>query len=260
MTDYGWICLHRKSIKNPLFQKPLIWHYWQYCLLKANHAKQTIVWNKKEMLIEKGSFITGRKIAARETGLSEQNIRTAIDTLINLKMIFKSPKSTSKFTYLTICNYSKYQEKNNLTNQQLTSNQPATNQQLTTNNNDNNEKPLKTKGNCGKSKIQNFKNHALKKIASVNTEFEKHKETIIEFIEYRMSIKNKYKTDKGINGLFKDMETCNKAGYDIGKCLTLVMEKGWLAPNVEYFKNFPEVKNYKQEQKKKLYNENPYAD
>jgi uncharacterized phage protein (TIGR02220 family) len=141
--EEGYIKYYRKSIKNPLFQKPLIWHYWDYCLMKANFKDKTIIWNQKEMIVERGSFITGRSKAAIETGLSEQTIRTAQVTLINLNMIEKSTsKSTSKFSYLSICNYEEYQmifgEANQEINQQSTSNQPAINQQSTTTNNVNN--------------------------------------------------------------------------------------------------------------------------
>ena len=143
--DNGWIKLYRSSIQNPAFQKPHTWHYFQYCLLKANHTDKSILWNKEEIIIERGCFITGRKEAAKETGLSQQNIRTALLTLHNLGMIEKSTiKSTSKYTYIKVCNYDTYQQQdiqsNQQINQQLTSNQPATNQQLTTNNNDKNNK------------------------------------------------------------------------------------------------------------------------
>lgn len=145
MKNEGWIKLHRMSIENPVFQKPLVWHYFQYCLLKANHEDKKIIWNKKEFIVNRGSFITGRKVASKETGLSQQNIRTSIEVLHNLGMIEKSTsKSTSKFTYITVCNYDTYQDNNcntnQIINQQLTSNQPATNQQLTTNKNDKNDK------------------------------------------------------------------------------------------------------------------------
>ena len=121
----GWIKYYRKSINNPLFKKPSVWHYWQYCLLKANHEPNKIIWNKKEMVVDKGSFVTGRKQASLETGLSQQNIRTAIKTLVNLKMIAVSTeKSTTKFTYLSVCNYEEHQLKEILPNQQLTSKQP----------------------------------------------------------------------------------------------------------------------------------------
>ena len=146
----GWIKLHRKSINNPLFKKLKVWHYWQYCLLKANHETQIIIWNKKEMMVERGSFITGRKKAALETGLTEKAVRYAMETLVNLGMIQKrASKSTNKFTYLTVCNYNKYNDKilEEIDNkgQQRASKGPAKGQQGATNKklkNDKNDKNI----------------------------------------------------------------------------------------------------------------------
>ena len=128
----GYIKLYRRSIQHPLYSNPLAWHYWIYCLLKANHTPKTIIWNKQEMVVDRGSFITGLKKASKETGLSIQNIRTAIQILSNLSMIEKSTtKSTSRFSYITICNYNKFQENekqiNSQTNKRLTTKQQAAN-------------------------------------------------------------------------------------------------------------------------------------
>ena len=137
----GWIKYHRKSLDNPLFKKPDIWHYWEYCLLKANHDPSKIIWNQKELVVERGSFITGRKVAAQATGLTERKIRTAITTLVNLGMIsINKQKSTSKFSYLTICNYNIYNDNNTGGDQQATSKRPASDQQATTNKNVKNDK------------------------------------------------------------------------------------------------------------------------
>ena len=130
MDDLSWVKYYRKSLNNPVFKKPLVWHYFNYCLLKANHKSQKIIWNGKEMIIDTGSFITGYKKSAQDTGLSVQSCRSASKILQNLKMIEKSTiKSTSRFTYLTICNYSDYQydnnRVNNQTNKQATSKQQA---------------------------------------------------------------------------------------------------------------------------------------
>ena len=139
--DNGWIKLYRSSIQNPAFQKPHTWHYFQYCLLKANHTDKSILWNKEEIIIERGCFITGRKEAAKETGLSQRNVRTALLTLHNLGMIEKSTtKSTNKYTYIKICNYDIYQQQDIPSVQQVTSKRPASDQQVTTNKNEKNEK------------------------------------------------------------------------------------------------------------------------
>jgi predicted transcriptional regulator len=143
----GYIKLHRKILDNAIFRKPKVSHLFNYCLLRANWSDKTICWNGQPLVVERGSFITGRKQIALETGLSEQNVRYALRTLHTFGMVKpSSEKSTSKFTYLTICNYNDYQhledEANQQSNQQVTSNQPASNQQVTTdkNNNTNNTK------------------------------------------------------------------------------------------------------------------------
>eukprot|EP00919_Chromeraceae_sp_WS-2016_P068514 GHVR01162222.1.p1 GENE.GHVR01162222.1~~GHVR01162222.1.p1 ORF type:complete len:304 (+),score=19.24 GHVR01162222.1:270-1181(+) len=136
----GYIKLHRKILDNGIFRKPKVSHLFNYCLLRANWSDKTIVWNSQPLVVERGSFITGRKQIAQDTGLSEQNVRYALRTLHTFGMVKPSnEKSTSKFTYLTVCNYDDYQhledEANQQSNQQVTSNQPTSNQQVTTNKN-----------------------------------------------------------------------------------------------------------------------------
>lgn len=146
----GWIKYYRQSIDNPLFKKPLVWHYWQYCLLKANHKPHKIIWNKKEMIIDKGSFVTGLKQSAKETGLSIRNIRTARKIFLNLKMIeISTPLSTPHYTYLTICNYEKYQLLKNLSDtpsdRAATGQRQGSDNKQEVNNNEKNEKNIKKK-------------------------------------------------------------------------------------------------------------------
>ena len=150
----GYIKLHRKILDNGIFRKPNVSHLFNYCLLRANWSDKTIVWNGQPLVVERGSFVTGRKQIALDTGLSEQNVRSALRTLSHFSMVQKSTsKSTIKFSYLTVCNYDDYQhiedEGNQQTNQQPTSNQPAINQQPTTNKNNktNNTKNTNKKTN-----------------------------------------------------------------------------------------------------------------
>ena len=133
----GYIKLHRKILDNGIFRKPNVSHLFNYCLLRANWSDKTIVWNSQPLVVERGSFITGRKQIALDTGLSEQNVRSALKTLEHFAMVQKSTtKSTTKFSYITVCNYHSYQhfddEPNQQTNQLATSNQPTSNQQATT--------------------------------------------------------------------------------------------------------------------------------
>lgn len=141
----GWIKMHRKALENPLFRKPYVWHFFQYCLLKANHSDQEIQHGGKTMTIPRGCFVFGRKKAAEETGLTEQNIRTALMILGGAKALARPPRlATSKFSVVEVCNYSLYQASEP---GYQPANQPATNQQLTTNKNVKKEKkdiPLTT--------------------------------------------------------------------------------------------------------------------
>jgi hypothetical protein len=146
----GWIKIHRKILDNPIAGNPKLLSLFIHCLVKANHEEKTIIWNQQEMVIERGSFVTGLKKLAQVTGLSFQNVRTALLTLYNLGMLQKSTtKSTTKFSYISVCNYNTYQLKeemaNNQTNKQVTINQQSTNNQSTTNKNEKKEKNEKKK-------------------------------------------------------------------------------------------------------------------
>jgi len=110
--------------------------------LKASHKPHTQRVGFQDVELVPGQFVFGRKKAADETGMSEQNIRTCLDYLRRSKNL--TSKSTNKFTVITVVNWEDYQGwqdgTNQQTNQQLTNNQPTTNQPLTTNNNDKNDK------------------------------------------------------------------------------------------------------------------------
>ena len=135
----GYIKIWRRIFDEGWYQKPLIAHLAIHLILKANYKEKKIIFNKSEMIIKRGEFVTGRDTLKRETGLTLQNIRTALRVLVNCQ--FLTIKSTNKFSIITICNYEQYQDNldqsNQQTNQQVTSKQPASNQQVTTNNNDN---------------------------------------------------------------------------------------------------------------------------
>lgn len=77
------------------------------------------------------------------------------------------------------------------------------------------------------------------KITSEN--LTQHQDKIIEFFNYRQKerIKNKkqpYKSEKGLNGLFRDIKLCQEQWGDINTCLEIAMEKEWLTPNPDYYK------------------------
>ena len=137
MDNQGWITLHRKLLDNPISKKPLIAWFFIFCLLRANHKEKKILWNGKEIVIARGSFVSGLRTLSRESGLSLQSVRTGCVTLKSTHML--TIKTTSKWSLITILNYEKYQEVTHLlTNKQHTTNTHTNNKQQE--NNDNNEK------------------------------------------------------------------------------------------------------------------------
>jgi hypothetical protein len=99
-------------------------------LLKANHKEKRF----KGIELKVGSIVTSRDLLARETGLSSQQIRTALNKLILTNEI--TSETSSQGTILQIVSYEKYQVATN----EITNEQPTSNQRVTTNKNVNKEK------------------------------------------------------------------------------------------------------------------------
>jgi len=136
----GFIAIHRKIMKWEWYNDSTMVHFFLHLLLSANHAEGRF----QGILIKRGQLITGRKKLARDTGISEQSIRTCIKRLKSTREITIVP--TNHNSLITICNYETYALKENFSTNKstmfLTSDQPATNQQLTTNNKNNKNNKL----------------------------------------------------------------------------------------------------------------------
>ena len=135
----GWIRLYRKSLKSSVWQNPVAWRVWCWCLLKVNHTDKIVCFNGKDIEIKAGQFITGRSKATIELLTNPQPYRTAISYLKSTNRI--TTKITNQYTIISVINWQKYQSQEVITNQpnnQQTNqpaNQPPTSQ-LTTNKNE----------------------------------------------------------------------------------------------------------------------------
>lgn len=101
----GWICLHRKMLDWEWFSDPSVAHLFIYLLLAANYEDKK--WHG--ILVPKGSLITSRAHLSAETGLSEKQVRTALNKLVSTGEV--ASKTTNKYTLLTVNNYSLYQDR-----------------------------------------------------------------------------------------------------------------------------------------------------
>jgi hypothetical protein len=124
----GWVKLWRKILGNELLKHPKLLNLWIYCLVKASHKEHTVIINQQSVLLKPGQFIFGRKAAAKEIALSEQEIRTRLNLLKRVGNL--TIKSTNKYSIITVINWDRYQgdndEINQQINQQVTSSQPQT--------------------------------------------------------------------------------------------------------------------------------------
>lgn len=146
----GWIKLHRKFIDWEWYKDKNTKILFIHLLLLANHKENK--WQGQ--IIDRGQLVTSIKHLSKECGLTLQQTRTALNKLKSTNEI--TSKSTSKYSLITIVNYSVYQdgqEENNIqnniqNNKQITNEQQTNNKQITTNknikniNNGNNEKNI----------------------------------------------------------------------------------------------------------------------
>lgn len=126
----GWIKLHRQILEWEWYSDNNCFRLFLHLLLKANHKERRF----KGMELEIGTIVTSRDLLARETGLTGQQIRTALNKLILTNEI--TSVSSSQGTIIQVVNYEKYQ----LATNEITNEQPTNNQRITTNNNVKNNK------------------------------------------------------------------------------------------------------------------------
>ena len=135
----GWIKLHRSLLDWEWYDDANTCRLFIHLLLRANHKPK----NWRGIAINTGQLLTGRKVLAEQTGLSEQQVRTSLNKLKSTNEI--TIKSTSHNSLITLVCWESYQQNNQDDNQAVTKQQPTDNQPVTTNKNVNNEKNEKNK-------------------------------------------------------------------------------------------------------------------
>lgn len=95
-----------------IFRKILYWTWYKHVptRLVFLHLLITANWKDKKWkgrIIKRGQVITGRKGLAKHTGLTEQQVRTAIENLKSTNEI--TIQSTKTYSLVTLMNYDLYQ-------------------------------------------------------------------------------------------------------------------------------------------------------
>lgn len=123
--DKGWIKLHRSLLDWEWYEDKNVSRLFIHLLLTANFEDK----NWRGVVIKRGQIVTSNENLSKSTGLTIQQIRTAIKKLKSTGEL--TSKSTNAFTLLTIENYSIFQEKEDSITSGITS--EATNEQQTDN-------------------------------------------------------------------------------------------------------------------------------
>lgn len=105
----GFILDWRCALDWPWFRFPATAHLFRWCCLRANHKPARVAVAGRIVDLNPGQFVSGMKQAAKETGLSRKQVRTARKHLEREKSIFWAQEGADPFSVITVCNWTDYQ-------------------------------------------------------------------------------------------------------------------------------------------------------
>ena len=121
MLENGHIKLHRRMTKWRWYRDGNTMRLFLHLILTANWEDCDF----ETITVHRGQRVASRRTLAEEIGMSEREVRTAINHLISTNEV--TSVSTSKYTVFTVINYDEYQTATS----KATSDRPATDQQAT---------------------------------------------------------------------------------------------------------------------------------
>ncbi|HEC64931.1 hypothetical protein LCGC14_1098180 [marine sediment metagenome] len=199
--------MHRGYIK--LYRKILEWEWYAdlpvrtlffHLLLKANHSDKK--W--KGIFIKKGDVLTGRNKLAEQTGLTVQQVRSALTKLKSTNEITIKP--TNRNSLITLINYKLYQP----TTSKPHNKQPTDNQQITTTKKEKNVKEVygefknvslslkefsKLKDNYGAPGVDDMVERLDRYVESTGKKYKSHYATMLNWFAKEKGDKPKIKQD-----------------------------------------------------------------
>lgn len=121
MANEGFIKLYRKMLEWGWYDDGPTKDVFIHLLLIASYEDKAY----RGIALERGQVVATVSEISKQTGLSRQQIRTAISKLISTSEVTTSKEG--KYTVFTVKNYSDYQVANQNSNQQATNEQPLSN-------------------------------------------------------------------------------------------------------------------------------------
>lgn len=103
-----YIGLFRDSLKHRYFKNVNLWHFYQYCMLKATYKPHSLMVGNQTVNLEIGEFVFGRKVASSDTGLTEREVRTCLSVLEKDGKV--TIKTTNKYSIIKVIKFSSWQD------------------------------------------------------------------------------------------------------------------------------------------------------
>lgn len=191
----GWVKVHRRLKKWEWYKDSPVKDLFIELLLSAEYEDTKI----RNIDVKRGQLLSGRKSLAFETGLSEQQVRTALKKLVSTNEI--TIESTSEYSIYTILSYESYQGRDEDSNQQSTSR--ITSQATITATTYKEDKKIRSKNNISKDILQK------ENLSFVAEEF---MSVFFDWLEYKKERRETYKSEKSLKAcysrLLKLAENC----------------------------------------------------
>ena len=230
----GWIKLHRNLLNWEWFSEPKTLSVFVYFLLSARHNEGS--W--RGINLKAGELITSRESISNATGLSVQEVRTAMGKLAMTGEI--TTKATTKYTIVTITNYASYQsaESDNQPaekpTRKPTSNKVKTNEQQTNNHKQecDTTNNLSTTRNIGLPPINPPKTFSMRdRLISDGVP-----EGVVDAYMKVRKTKKAPDTEVAYRGLIREAE---KAGLPISAVIQECVERNWVGFKAEWIIKTP---------------------
>ena len=107
----GWVKLWREQFSHEISErKPWCDGYaWSYLYARANYKAGVVNFRNQYIPVERGQFVTSMRKLREIFGWSRQRTIAYIISLATRQML--TYRTTNRFIVITICNYEKYQSK-----------------------------------------------------------------------------------------------------------------------------------------------------
>ena len=214
MVETGYIRLHRTLTGWRWYKDGNVLRLWLHLLLNANYAPSDF----QDRIIGRGEQVTSLKALSESTGLSIQEVRTALGKLKRTGEILVN--SNRHFTIVSILNYDKFQsdsaDKQQTVNTQSTNKQQTVNSQSTTS-----EKEKKAKNTIPPCIPPTSSAEEIPFSGALG-------DAVRDWLAYKAERRESYKPT-GLKSLFSQIERTVKVhGEDaVCDCIRLSMSNGW---------------------------------